>query len=206
MLLRRFQFRDPGALIDGDLELVPPDGLLADEFLAACAHPMTQQHAPADAQVTREQLCRFLDAAPGGRETGNKVTGKSPQYHFWMRQHDGAWGKPDSPPTRIVGAISFRVGSSHSIEYYYGHVGYHVYPAARGRRYAERACQLLLPLARAHGFKTLWITCNPDNLASRRTCEHLGAMLIEVVAVPPGNPLYSRGECVKCRYRLDLPR
>ena len=75
---------------------------------------------------------------------------------------------------------------------------------ARGRHYAERACRLLLPLARAHGMQTLWITCNPENVASRRTCERLGASFIDVVALPANHMLYQRGERVKCRYRLDL--
>jgi tagatose 1,6-diphosphate aldolase len=87
---------------------------------------------------------------------------------------------------------------------YYGHVGYHVYPSFRGRRLAERACQLLLPLCRAHGLTTLWITCNPDNFASRRTCERLGMRLAGVVPVPESDPLYQRGEREKCRYYLAL--
>jgi predicted acetyltransferase len=79
-----------------------------------------------------------------------------------------------------------------------------VYPFARGHHYAERACRLLLPLARRHGIQPLWITCNPDNFPSRRTCERLGAKLVEIVAVPPRDPLYLRGDHEKCRYRLDL--
>jgi tagatose 1,6-diphosphate aldolase len=87
---------------------------------------------------------------------------------------------------------------------YYGHIGYNVFPPARGRHLAERACRLVLPLARAYGMRELWITCNPENVASRRTCERLGATLMEVVDLPEGFPLYQRGERQKCRYRLDI--
>ena len=52
--------------------------------------------------------------------------------------------------------------------------------------------------------RRLWITCNPDNFASRCTCERLGCKLVEIVRVPPGHTLYQRGEFEKCRYRLDL--
>jgi tagatose 1,6-diphosphate aldolase len=52
--------------------------------------------------------------------------------------------------------------------------------------------------------KALWITCNPDNHASRRTCERLGARLVEIVPVPKTDPLYARGETEKCRYRIEL--
>ena len=63
---------------------------------------------------------------------------------------------------------------------------------------------MILPLARWHGFDTLWITCNPDNVASRRTCERLGAEFVGIVDVPPDNDVYEPGGERKCRYRLAL--
>jgi tagatose 1,6-diphosphate aldolase len=129
------------------------------------------------------------------REPENPARGWVPAYRFAMRI-DGV----DHP----VGRISLRVGSTHTIEHYAGHVGYEVTPAFRGQRLAERSCRLILPLARRHGFDTLWITCNPNNLASRRTCERLGAQLIDIVDVPPDNDVFEPGGEVKCRYRLSL--
>ena len=66
------------------------------------------------------------------------------------------------------------------------------------------ACQLLFGLARRHGLSELWITCNPDNIASRKTCERLGAEYVETVSLPRDHVLYQRGEREKCRYRIDL--
>lgn len=116
-----------------------------------------------------------------------------PTYHFEML----AGGPP-------AGAIRFRAQTNSDIELYAGHFGYNVHPEFRGRRYAERACRLLLPFAAAHGITTLWITCNPENAASRRTCERLGATLVEVVTIPEGSGMYRKGDRFKCRYRLDL--
>jgi tagatose 1,6-diphosphate aldolase len=202
----RFHFIDPTPLVDGDLELVAPDHRLIDDVLAACTHPLTQLQAPLESQITREQLTNFVKNVPMGHEAANPSAGRVSQYHFWMRVRDDWWGKPEAPSIRIVGGIGLRLGSTPSIELYYGHLGYHVYPAARGRGYALRACRLLLPLARHHGFKRLWITCNPENAASRRTCEQLGAKLIEIIPVPAHEPLFARGESWKCRYRLDVPK
>ena len=206
MLFRRFHFVDPGPLIDGELELVRPDPEWFADLLHATGHPLTERDAPNEARTTRKQLDHFLRLAPWGNEKGDKAMGRVPQYHFWMRvRHDIPPPIGTSlPPVRIAGAIGLRVGSTSSLEMYYGHFGYHVYPPARGHHYAERACRLLLPLARKHGLKTLWITCNPDNFASRRTCERLGAALVSIVPVPQDEPLYSKGEREKCRYRLDL--
>jgi predicted acetyltransferase len=118
-----------------------------------------------------------------------------PSYFFHMRV-------PDAPEP--VGGISLRVGHTLDLDRYAGHIGFRVEPRHRGRRYAERSCRLILPLARRHGMTTLWITCNPENAASRRTCERLGAAFVEVVDLPPDSPLYLRGDRQKCRYRLDL--
>jgi tagatose 1,6-diphosphate aldolase len=121
-----------------------------------------------------------------------------------MRLHAREGIAPQPPPVRIAGGIGLRIGQSRDLEMYLGHVGYNVYPPARGNHYAERACRLILPIARHHGMRALWITCNPDNYASRRTCERLGCALVDTVAVPAGHTLHQRGELEKCRYRLDL--
>ena len=105
---------------------------------------------------------------------------------------------------REIGYIDLRVGDTEHIVKYAGHIGYRVHAGHRGRRYAARACRLLLPLARRHGLNPLWITCNPDNIASRRTCEIAGAEFVEIVDLPAGTDMYRRGERQKCRYRLDF--
>lgn len=149
-----FEFRDPGLLIDGDLELV-------------------------------------LDKT----EPGDAAMDYVPAYHFRM-QHAVSREK--------MGGIVLRVGNTPYITRYAGHIGYGVDPEYRGHHYAARSCKLLLPLARSHDLNPLWITCNPDNLASRRTCELAGADFYEIVDLPEDSDMYQEGERQKCRYRIDL--
>ena len=118
-----------------------------------------------------------------------------PAYEFEMRV-PGSGGP--------VGKISLRARSTVFLEMYGGQIGYTVEPPHRGRHYAERAVRLLIPFIRRHGLKAVWITCNPENRASRRTCERLGAQFVEIVDLPPDCDMYLRGERRKCRYRLDL--
>ena len=73
-----------------------------------------------------------------------------------------------------IGNISLRLGRTEFIERYAGHIGYGVDLAHRGHGYAARACRLVFPVAKRNGFTVLWITCNPENVASRRTCERAG--------------------------------
>lgn len=201
---RRFHFLDPGPLVDRELALVPPQQRWADELLEAVRHPLTVELAPRDSRVSREELDHWLAHVPFGRDPGDASKGRVPAYQFWMLLRHGPAGPGDRPPLRIAGGVSLRVGHTASVERYYGHVGYTVYPPARGQRYAERSCRLILPLARRHGMRALWITCNPDNAASRRTCERLGARYVDTVPVPQDESLYQRGDTEKCRYWLKL--
>jgi tagatose 1,6-diphosphate aldolase len=127
---------------------------------------------------------------------GNPEMGYAPAYKFKMTLQ-GRWRKE-------VGRVQLRLGNTERIVMYIGHFGYRVYPKYQGNRYAARSCNLLLPLARKHKLNPLWITCNPDNLPSRRTCEIIGAKMIEIIDLPEDIDLYLQGDRQKCRYRLDL--
>ena len=121
----------------------------------------------------------------------------SPTYQFHMVHRE---------TREIVGNIRLTVGSTPHLERYAGHVGYGVLPKHRGHRYAARAVGLLLPLAYRAGLNPVWITCDPDNLASRRTLELAGAELVEIVDVPPDCIIHRNGHPRKCRYRITLSR
>ena len=103
-----------------------------------------------------------------------------------------------------AGSINLRTIDTPHLTMYGGHFAYGVEPDFRGNHYAERGVRLLLPFTRLHGYRDLIITCNPDNWPSRRTCERLGAELLEIVQLPPEVDMYQEGEREKCRYRLVL--
>jgi tagatose 1,6-diphosphate aldolase len=86
---------------------------------------------------------------------------------------------------------------------YTGHIGYRVDEPFRGRRYAERSCRLLLPFIKTHR-PEIWITCGPDNPASRRTIERLGGIFVETLDVPADYPIGPGIARQKARYRLRL--
>lgn len=116
-----------------------------------------------------------------------------PTYRFDMR-FDG----------ERIGSATLRAGLNEYIERYAGQIGYGVDYPFRGRRYAARSCLLLFQLARRLDMTSLWITCNPENVASRRTCEIVGGELVDIVDVPPEVDLYREGDRQKCRYRVRL--
>jgi predicted acetyltransferase len=103
-----------------------------------------------------------------------------------------------------MGSINLRIGNSAHLQLYAGHVGYFVDEAYRGNRYASRALRLLMPMARELGLDPLWVTCDPENIASRRTCELAGARLVEIVDVSEACIIRRSGHPRKCRYLLEL--
>lgn len=127
-----------------------------------------------------------------------------------MQAEKSPWGVPaysfrmENPGGEYLGRIRLRVGWNEDVIRYAGQVGYAVEPAHRGRHYAERACRLLIPLAKRHAMTSLWITCQPDNAQSRRTLERLGAECVGLIDVPPEYPLDAGMDRRKMCFRLDL--
>lgn len=102
-----------------------------------------------------------------------------------------------------IGTIDLRIGTNPST-YYGGQIGYAIDEKYRGNHYAAKACLLLKEVALAHGMDEVMITCNPENIASNKTCLKLGAELVETVDLPIDNDMYLEGEFQKCIYRWRL--
>src|SRR5439155_17373037 len=128
------------------------------------------------------------------RMPARRVIGHVPAYEFELR-HPSCTGK--------MGSIRLRIGSASALRCP-GHIGYDVKLRYRGHRYAAQSCRLLLPLARAHGLKAVWLTVDPKNIPSQRTCEILGAKYVETVRIPKGHEMYAGGARYRRRYRLTL--
>lgn len=139
--------------------------------------------------LKNEEICLTLEKTVDGDAERNWV----PAYHFFICAPDG---------TRM-GVCDLRIGYNENL-YYGGHIGYRVFAEYRGNHYAGKACLLLFQLARMHDMEYLYITCNPDNYASRRTCEYAGGTLLETVELPEGNDMRTEGELEKCIYKFIL--
>lgn len=103
-----------------------------------------------------------------------------------------------------VGYCDLKIGYTDSL-YYSGHIGYEIDERFRGRHYAAKACRLLFDLAKMHEMEYLYITCDPGNLPSRKTCEYLGGELIEIAELPEDHDLRcEKGHTHECIYRFCL--
>ena len=126
--------------------------------------------------------------------SGDPSRGWVPAYYFHILDRDG----------NRVGACDLRIGHTEGL-YYGGNIGYAVDEPFRGHHYAAKACRLLFDLARRHGMEYLYITCRPENLPSRRTCELLGGELLEIAELPPDHDLrLNDGHTHECVFRFHL--
>jgi predicted acetyltransferase len=139
---------------------------------------------PPETLSSGDVLLRFVRVMPG-----EPSRGFVPFYNFRILAADGS----------DVGHINFRVGDTEHIRVSAGHIGYEILEPFRGHGYALQACRAIAPFVRSL-YSAVTITCDPDNHASRRTIERLGASFIDEVSVPPNDPHYQRGSRLKRRY------
>lgn len=131
---------------------------------------------------------RFVQIFPG-----DAPRGFVPYYHFRILL----------AANLDIGHINFRVGDTEHLRTCAGHIGYEIAEAFRGHGFAYQACQALAPFVRTF-YPEVTITCDPDNHASKRTIERLGASYLDEVSIPPDDPHNERRSRVKSRYRWKL--
>lgn len=121
---------------------------------------------------------------------GSDYVGYLPSYFFLIKEE--ATGE-------IVGQCDLRIGDNETIPYA-GHIGYRIYAPYRGKGYAQRASRILLNLAHNLGIEDILITCDPDNLPSKKTLENLEGTYHGSFMVPEGHVCYKAGDREKCRF------
>ena len=149
------------------------------------AHTEQLLRVPPATLSSGEVSLRFVRVVPG-----EPSRGFVPYYHFRILAADGA----------DVGHINFRVGDTDHVRVCAGHIGFEILEAFRGHGYALQACRAIAPFV-SSVYDAVTLTCDPNNHASRRTIERLGACFIDEVAVPAGDPHYARGSRSKRRYK-----
>jgi predicted acetyltransferase len=103
-----------------------------------------------------------------------------------------------------VGRIHLRLTDDATILRAVGHGGYEVDEAHRRQGYAARALLAIRRVARHYGVAPLWVLVAPGNVASRRTAERAGLVLVDTTAATP-EALALGLEPELCRYVAERP-
>lgn len=90
--------------------------------------------------------------------------------YFWITDDADAW----------VGFIALRRSLTDRLLEEGGHIGYSVRPSRRREGHASRALAATLREAATLGIEQALVTCDDDNLGSRRTIESAGGVLEDI--------------------------
>jgi predicted acetyltransferase len=104
----------------------------------------------------------MLDEAP-------RPVGYVPSTEFWYVDGD-----------EYLGRIALRHQLNEILREVGGHIGYDVRPTARRRGYATAMLHRVLPHAKARGIDPALITCDVDNVGSRKVIESAGGALEDI--------------------------
>jgi len=106
-----------------------------------------------------------------------------------------------------MGEINLRAGFTENIEQYRGNIGFTVFESYRGHYFSARSCLLLKPFINFLGMSKIWLTCNIDNIASKKNIKRIGATYVGTTRVGEDSfyaEFYPSSARVKFRYEWDL--
>jgi len=96
---------------------------------------------------------------------------------------DALWGKSllylCYDKSKLIGLLSVRYDLSESLTKKYGDIGYGVRPSERRKGYATTMLRYALSVCREKGMDKIILGCYKDNLASAKTIQKNGGVLIE---------------------------
>jgi predicted acetyltransferase len=99
----------------------------------------------------------------------------------------------------IVGRLMLRHSLNDFLRRVGGHIGYIVVPGYRRRGHATEMLRQSLDLARTVGLQKVLVTCDEENVASRRTIEKCGGEYEDTLSSP-------EAPAGKRRYWIGLSR
>jgi len=162
-------------------ELIPPDIRFHRSFLAAMA------------EFQAEGRVGFDEDSSTGQDIGKHARQWADPAEFvrYLRKlEDEARDDSPRPDWRVpqttlwwvsgieyLGRISIRHRLTADLRKIGGHIGYDIRPSARQRGHATAMLAAALPVARSLGIDAALLTCDEDNIASRKVIEANGGEL-----------------------------
>jgi len=162
------------------MKLTTPSTKYKHSYLEAISEPESKTRVvPPPRPIYGESFDDFVKSRTN-LSIAQNFTDRVPMTEFWLVDDDVFIGR-----TSI-----FHYLNSHLLEII-GHVGYWIRPTKRKMGYGKKILELALIEARKMGIKDVLVTCDVDNLASKKVIEANGGKLENIV--PNGeNPLKMR--------------
>lgn len=156
------------------LELISPNVRYKKDFLEALDDLQNEGFAR---DLNRTEIENDFDMYLAKIEAATQGIGLPPGYvpmsEFWLIDDN-----------KFIGRFVLRHGLTDNLLRVGGNIGYQIRPSERNKKYGTRGLQLLLPKARARGLKKVLITCDEDNIGSRKIIEAAGGKLENIITEP----------------------
>lgn len=172
-------------------DLVPPDRRFHDSFLEALDEfgDVHLDGGGLDAAPDRARLGDADAFAAFVRHLRADALAETPRPEGWVPCTFLWIAEGDT----FLGFLAIRHRLTEHLLEVGGHIGYSIRPSARRRGLAAQALHDALPVARDLGLDQVLLTCDEDNVGSRRTIEKNGGV-------------YEDSRQGKRRYWIDLTR
>ena len=152
-------------------ELVPPDRRYHRSFAAAVAEFLAEGVNPDHYRVELQDPDVFADWLEVLAEEGRPDA--KPRFEGWVPQTTLWWVDEDE---EYIGRVAIRHRLTEPLLQFGGHIGYDVRSSRRRQGHATAMLAASLPFARALGIERALVTCDHDNVGSRKVIEANGGM------------------------------
>ena len=139
-----------------------------------------------DVQRLRRNFDNYLSTTQNQKDPQRIGPGRVPTTDFWLIDGD-----------EVVGRLSLRHELNDFLLKVAGHIGYVIRPSRRCRGYGKEILHLGLEQARLIGLKRVLVTCDENNIGSKKVIESNGGKFENAVVVN-GSPI------MKLRYWIDV--
>ncbi len=136
---------------------------------AACAHGDDPQPAYSTtvATLAEDELAGYVDSLLADTREGTpRPAGYVPSTHLWWVERE-----------QFLGRVHIRHRLTPFLRQVDGDLWYHVVPTERHRGHATAMLAAALPVAAALGIECLLLTCDADNVGSRKVIDANGGLL-----------------------------
>lgn len=169
------------------MQLVKPSNQYKNSYLKAVAEFQQegryQEHSKTDLKKDFDSFVQLLLNQEKGRDLPEGYVAAST---YWLIEHG-----------EYIGRVSIRHELTDYLKKVGGHIGYDIRPSKRRQGYGKKILELGLEKARELGMKDILITCDIDNIASKKIIEANGGKFDRKLVVEKNKP-------EKLHYKIPL--
>lgn len=152
------------AAMNDAIRLVPPDAAYRDSVLQALREFQTEpRFADFDLAPVEADFPAYVASLRGRSDAANLPPDQVPETVLWLVEGE-----------TFIGRLSIRNTRNEALIRTIGHIGYMIRPSRRRMGYGTLILTLALPEAKALGLARVLVTCDEDNIASRKIIERHG--------------------------------